>query len=494
MKYTIFAHGQVITVDPERRVIDNGAVVVENDLIVDIGGTDQIIEKYKGSETEIIDCNDKMILPGFVDVHAHAGHTMFTALGYATQSNWMDIMTELYHHNTTDEFWYTEGKLAALSRLKNGVTCGLSVLTNKQRSDDPIIGINHSNAYAEVGLREIIAVGPSNPPYPMNITRVDKDGSKRETYLSFEELMVGAEDTIAKVNHSHDGLIRGFIAPFVLVTSVNASAPTVADLAIKLTDHDRYMMKSVREVAKNKKTRIHTEAFGGMIRLAAQDKNALLGPDVHIQHCLGISLDEAKILADTGTHVSSTPNVAQFLNRCPVPELMEMGVNVAIATDGTSPANPFDIIQIARQTQLVHRGALRDKNYFPIGKLLEMITIDAAKAIGWDDEIGSLEIGKKADIITIDLNRPHLTPKLMSLHKLFLFGTGNDVDNVMVNGKMVMRDYEAVNVNAQKVMDAADKEARTTISRAGFEKHLMPCDSFWKSTRMYVNEDRFSES
>ncbi len=486
---TIFANGLVITVDPDRRIIENGAIVVKDNRIIDIGLADLILAQYN-SDAKIIDCKRKMILPGLIDVHGHAGHSMFTMLGYATRSNWMPLMTHIYHHNTKDDFWYYEGKLAALTRMKYGTTCGLSVMTNCQRSDDPILGINHSNGYAEVGIREIVATGPSNPPFPMNITRVDQNGNKRETYLSFDDLMRGAEDTIVAVNHAHDDLIRAFIAPFVMVTSVNPSDPTTPDAAIELDEHDRYMMKCVREVARRQNTRIHTEAFGGMIRMVQDDPNTLLGPDIHVQHLTGITTQEAKILADTHTHVSSTPGADQLIQRCPVPELIDMGVNVAISTDGTCPSNTFDLVEVARKTQLVHQAALRNSYYFPAGKLLEMITIDAAKAIGWDDEIGSLEVGKKADIITVDLNQPHLSPNAMALEKWIYMGSGRDVDNVMVNGKLVMKDRKAVQVDEEVIMQQADEVFHDTIQRAHAEEFTQPSDSFWGSTQITLEKER----
>lgn len=114
-----------------------------------------------------------------------------------------------------------------------------------------------------------------------------------------------------------------------------------------------------------------------MIHLAIQDKeNALLGPDVHLQHCRGVSFDEARILAETGTNVSASPGFGQVHARTPITELLEMGATVAISTDGTSPSTSFDMFQAMRKTQFVHRNALRDYYYLPPGKLLEMITID----------------------------------------------------------------------------------------------------------------------
>lgn len=486
---TIFSHGLVITVDPERRIIEDGAVVVEGTRIIEIDKTEPILAKY-GADAEIIDCQRKMILPGLVDVHGHAGHSMFIMLGYVTQTNWMPLLTHLYHHNTTDDFWYHEGRLAALTRMKYGTTCGLSVMTNCQRSDDPILGINHSNGYAEVGIREIVATGPSNPPFPRNITRVSSNGEKRETYLSFDDLMRGAEDTISAVHHSHDDLIRAVIAPFVLVTSVNPSTPTTPDVGTELDEHDKNMMRGVREIAKRQNTRIHTEAFGTMIQMVRDFPDALLGPDVHIQHCTGITTLETRILADSGTHVSSTADAMQLVQRCPVPELMDMGVNVAISSDGSSPCNTFDLVTVAQKTQLVHQAALRNSFYFPAGKLLEMITIDAAKAVGWDDEIGSLEVGKKADIITVDLNQPHLSPGSMSLRKWILMGSGKDVDNVMVNGKVVMRNRKATLVDEDEIMRTADRVSMETIQRGKVEEFLLPCDTFWGSTQMSLKKPR----
>ena len=97
-----------------------------------------------------------------------------------------------------------------------------------------------------------------------------------------------------------------------------------------------------------------------MIRLAAQSDDALLGPDVHVQHCKGISFEEAQILAETKTNVTTTPSWQQLHMRCPVPELLGLGVNVAVATDGTAPAMPFDLIRAARDTALLQQAAAND--------------------------------------------------------------------------------------------------------------------------------------
>ena len=182
------------------------------------------------------------------------------------------------------------------------------------------------------------------------------------------------------------------------------------------------MMKAIRGIARRQRVRIHTEAFGGMIRLAAQSDDALLGPDVHVQHCKGISFEEAQILAETKTTVTPTPSWQQLHMRCPVPELLGLGVNVAVATDGTAPAMAFDLIRAARDTALLQQAAANDPFLLPAGKCLAMITIDAAKAIGRETDLGSIEPGKLADIVSFNLRQPHLSPNLMPIHQLMLYG------------------------------------------------------------------------
>ena len=174
------------------------------------------------------------------------------------------------------------------------------------------------------------------------------------------------------------------------------------------------------------------------VRLAVRDDNAVLGPDVHIQHLRGFSLEEVDILARTGTHASHAASAGQAGSRCPVTELIQAGVNVAITTDGNSPKTSFDLFQAMRRAKVVHQLMARDMFLLPPGKLLEMVTVDAARALGRDDEIGSLEAGKKADAIVVDLRQPHLSPDFMIVHRLIYEAVGNDVEKVVVDGRVVM--------------------------------------------------------
>jgi cytosine/adenosine deaminase-related metal-dependent hydrolase len=277
-----------------------------------------------------------------------------------------------------------------------------------------------------------------------------------------------------------------FVTPFTIVTSLDPSNPTPPDAATSLTAHDRLQAKRVREIAAKWKTRIHSDAFAGMVRMAARDENALLGPDVHIQHLRGISLEEVAILARTGTHATHAPSAGQATGRCPVPELIQAGVNVAITTDGTSPKTTFDLFQAMRKAQLVHQLISRDMFLLPPGKLLEMVTIDAARALGWADEIGSLEVGKKADAIVVDMRQPHLMPNFMVVHRLVYEAVGNDVETVIVDGRVLMERRALLTVEEEGVLDLASAESAKLIARAGLQAHVH--EPGWGRLRLEFDE------
>jgi cytosine/adenosine deaminase-related metal-dependent hydrolase len=277
--------------------------------------------------------------------------------------------------------------------------------------------------------------------------------------------MAGAEAAIQQLNHSANDLIRAFITPFTIVPSLRTWGHSAPEEACQLTDFDRKQSRAVRELAAKYNTRIHSDAFGNLIRLASRDENALLGSDVILQHCLGITPEECRILAETKTNVAHSPE--GFYERCPYPELLEWGVNAVITTDGSAPRNSFDLLNAMRKVQFMEAVLHDDINYLPAGKLLEAVTIDAAKAMGWDKDIGSLEIGKKADVIIINANRAHMTPSHMPVHNVVYHAQGADVETVIIDGKLVLDEHKVTTVDEEALLEAADRESRETITRAG---------------------------
>ncbi len=463
----LLLHGTIVTVDGQRRIIGDGALAISGTRIVDIGSSDRLVARHPGKR--VLDCRGKMIIPGLIDAHGHAGHSLIRSVAADTNALWMRIVTPMYYHYVTRDYWYADGLVSGLERLCAGVTTSASIITSMPRSDDPAFAINHARAYSELGLREIICVGPAGLPWPQSVTRWESGKPERHA-VSFEEMIEGAESVIETLNGTSEGRIKVFLTPFTIVPSVEPSNASTPDWAVKLTENDRMQARRIRETARKWGVRIHSDAFAGQIRMAWQDKeNALLGSDVHLQHCWGISHEEIDILAETGTHVTHAPPGRST----PIMEMMARGVPVAITSDGAAPSRHFDMFQIARSAQSTqHILHNHDRYILPPGKIFEMITIDAAKAIGMDDEIGSLEIGKKADIVVIDMRKPHLTPNWMPVHRLVHQVLGSDVDTVFVNGKILMEDGIVLTADMHEALAFGEAEAKALMERAGLQAHM----------------------
>ena len=484
----LLEHGTVISMDPQRRVIEDGAVAVENGRILFVGEAAEAAQKFPQVKQRV-DCADKAILPGFIDAHSHGGHSLIRGAIFDC-SNWMAAFTQLYNHYVEDVYWYYEGRVSALDHLKAGITTTVSITGAQQRCDDPIFSINHAKAYAEAGLREIICNGPSQPPFPHKFSRII-NGKRVMREVSYEQMLQSTEAVIKTLNHTSNDRIRAYVSPYGVLMSTSASSPMQADQLVGgLTEFDQEHLKQMWRIAKDYDTRIHAEVYGGTIHQMYQSKYALLGPRVHLQHASGCSFDELQILADTGTNMGVT-----FQSTTMLIPMLWMGIKVAIATDGPKLLGNDDMFQSMRLTQLKHKDELMFSTNgmfnLPAHKLLEMVTIDAAKVIGWDDEIGSLEVGKKADIITVNLLNPRMTPRFNVVDTLVMLANGNDIDNVFVDGVCLLKDGRAQLVNEKKVLTEGEDMARRSLERAGFDAFIEQ-EPAWGQIRRYETREKFS--
>ena len=157
--------------------------------------------------------------------------------------------------------------------------------------------------------------------------------------------------------------------------------------------------------------------------------------------------------------------VASILGRCPAIELMTAGATVALGSDATAPDRSADMFRHMQQAMHYHRTHFRDPSVLPAGRALAMCTIDAARALGMENRIGSIEQGKLADLILVNLKQAHLYPPNMPLHRLIYFANGNDVLTVMVDGEVVYRDRVALRVDEQEILTNAAQEAEGMVRR-----------------------------
>jgi cytosine/adenosine deaminase-related metal-dependent hydrolase len=197
----------------------------------------------------------------------------------------------------------------------------------------------------------------------------------------------------------------------------------------------------------------------------------LVGPDVVLVHMVWIDDQDIRILAETGTSVSHNPSSNSKLGSgvCPVPKLLAAGVNVALGCDGGPSNNTYDLLAEMKLAALVHKAVSRDPTVVPAETVLEMATINGAKALRWEHEIGSLEVGKKADLVVVDRERAHMAPGLNPVSSLVYASTGADVDSVMVDGRWLVRDGRLLTIDEERAVAQARERAGRLYRSTGID-------------------------
>ena len=190
-------------------------------------------------------------------------------------------------------------------------------------------------------------------------------------------------------------------------------------------------------------------------------------------------------MVESGAAIVHNPSaVMSIRGRCPVPELIEAGVTVLIGSDGAAPDRGYDMFRHMAQAMHYHRRHFRDPLVLPPGKALEMVTIDAARGLGLADEIGSIEVGKRADPTLVDMAKPHLYPPNMPVTRIAHFANAADVDAVVVDGRVLMRGRRVATIDEREVLEEARVECELMLDRAGLRHLTVEPDDYWRGSRL----------
>lgn len=472
----LITDGTVITMDPARRVIDDGAVAVVGNRIAAVGTTAELQARFR--PREVIDARRKVVMPGLIDGHGHAGHELLKTLG-ADHDDWDSIVERMYAHASTPDFWKADAMLAGLERLKFGVTTSVNFFgggDDVYRVDDPKYGDAYLNAVKDVGVRWFLGVGPRRGPYPSSFTEWNGNAHK-DIQVTFDRQIEVSETLIRKWNGAADGRVHMAVVFPTISPNEKLAGPALDEV------------KREAHIARDLSKRYHVFFLqDGHTRgtvTYANDVLGLLGPDVILSHATNLTDEEIKLIASTGTRISHNPSaVFSMYGRNPATELIDAGAIVMLGSDGVAPDRSFDMFRHMFQATRYHRFYFHDAKVLPAGKVLEMTTIDAARALDMEKEIGSLEPGKKADIILVDWFKPHLVPMNMPVYRMVYYANGEDVSTVVVDGRVLMRDRRVLTVDEKKILDAAQRESDLAIRRAGLQDMTALPDGFWGTTRL----------
>ncbi|MGZ8155556.1 MAG: amidohydrolase family protein [Burkholderiales bacterium] len=480
MQDLLFHDATVVTMDARRSILEHTSVAVRDGRIVEVGPAGELRDRYRSART--IDCTHKAVLPGLVDLHGYLGGSLLKSVGQNLDGGARRTMLEdLLPAFTDEEWWEADAQLNALERLKMGTTCMFSMMGgNGTRTDDVVFTRIAARELDRIGLRTRIGLGPARPPWPRKFTYW-RNGVRTERRVSFEEVIENCDRLLSEQARNPAGIVDYGVA-LSRIGNRNEHDPVWSP------EREQWIHRQAETIANLQKkygVTFWTHMYGNAVEYAHDHKLGLLGPQTVLSHCTGISERAIGIMRDTGTHAAHHPRAGRiytYPGRAPVPELIAAGVNVALGSDSPSTHNCdlFLDMKAAIDQQRIH---FKDPNLLPPGKVLEMATIDGYKSLGLDKELGSIEAGKQADMITVDLFQPHLYPSDMLIYRLVYNATGSDVADVVVGGRLVMEGRKILTVDEAETLARVQAVYERFVERAQLGPLRSNPERFWGFAR-----------
>lgn len=415
----------------EKDIIRKADLYVEGNRIVSID------EEPKGFQAEkIIEGKDRLAIPGLINCHTHSYMSfMRNVADDLSFMDWLFDTIDPIEQKMTDEDTYWGACLAIIEMMKSGTTCFNDMQMNIHQT---------TRAVKESGMRAVICRGL--------VGSGDDEGGQMRLRQAFEERDAAKDcDRLSFMLGPH--------APYTC---------------------DEGYMRIVSEEAKKNHMRIHVhlseseseiqqikEKYGcSPIEMA--ERNGLFDVPAIAAHCVQITESDMEILKAKGVSVVTNPASNMKLGNgfAPVPEMLEKGINVCIGTDGAASNNSLNLFHEMSLLALIHKGVKRTPQCISAAQNFRIATINGAKALGLSEEIGSLEVGKKADIAILNLNTPSLTPRNNLLAGLSYSANGSEVETVIIDGKITMENRRVLTMDEEVVYEKVNE----IITRMGLDK------------------------
>jgi len=431
----VVTNGIVVTVDRDRHVIQRGAVAIDGRDIVAVDAAERIAAGYRGRDT--IDAGGGVIMPGLINTHTHAPMVLFR--GLADDLALMDWLQKYIFpaeaKTVSPEFVRVGTRLAALEMIESGTT----TYTDMYYFEDEI-----ARTTKATGLRGVL--GQTIIGFPVPDAKTPAEGLARAERFAKE--------------FANDDLITPAVAPHAMYTNDTETLKACRALA------DRLHIPLITHLAEtNDEVKTANEKYH-MTPTAYLESIGFFGPRTLVAHAVHVTPADIQMLAARHVGVSHNPesNMKLASGIAPVESMRRAGVVVGLGTDGAASNNDLDMFEAMRQAAFLHKLANDDPRAIPAPVAVEMGTVDGARALGMDKEIGSLEAGKRADVIVVSMASARQTPMYDAVSHLVYVTRGDDVRTTIVNGRVLMRDRKVLSLDEPHVL--ADARAYADKVRA----------------------------
>ena len=422
----ILTGGIVVTMDPAGRVLSPGAVAIDGRNIAAIDTPDAIASRY--SSQNVIDATGQVVMPGLINTHTHAPMVLYR--GLADDLALMDWLQKYIFpaeaKTVTPDFVRAGTRLAVLEMIESGTT----TYADMYYYEEEIARVTR-----DAGLRGVL--GQTIIQFPVPDAKTPKEGLARtESYIK---------------EFANDDLIVPAVAPHSMYTLDSETLKAARGLADRA--HVPVLIH-LSETADEIKTSLEAHKATPAAYL---DSLGFWGPRTVAAHGVWLSAADMTILARHHVGVSHNPesNMKLASGAAKVTEMQRAGIIVSLGTDGAASNNDLDMFEAMRQAAFLAKLQTSDPRAVPARKALEMATIDGARALGMDTLVGSLEPGKRADVITVSTAAARQTPMYDPLSHLVYVTRGDDVRTTIVNGRVLMRDRNVLTLDASRVVSDA---------------------------------------
>src|SRR5580658_3702024 len=431
----IWSARYVITENAQHRVIENGAVAIRGERIVGVGTKAEIDERFQARQR--VDRPDAILAPGLIDTHTHAAMSLFRGIADDKKlQDWLqNFIFPAEAKNVSPDFVRWGTRLGCLEMLLGGTT----TFTDMYYFEDVV-----AEVAKEAGMRGVL--GETLIGFPVADARTPVDALKfTERYL---------------MRFRGDPLVTAAVAPHALYTNSDETLKAARMLA------NKYNAPLVIHLSETKKENDDELAKRRTTPTKTLDSLGVFNGRTVAAHCVWVNEADMAILKARNVGVAHCPssNMKLASGVAPVVRMLALGINVGLGPDGPAGSNNdfnmFEEMDLAAKLQKV---TTLDPQALPATTALEMATIRGARALGMDKEIGSLETGKRADMIEVRLDRPNAVPLYDAISQMVYALKGEDVRDVMVNGKPVVRDAKILTLDERAILAKAE-EYRVKVS------------------------------
>jgi len=463
----LITNALIMTMDPARRVLQNSFLTVEGDKITDIGSMKKLV---KSEAKKIIDAKGKLVMPGLINVHSH-GVAILLRGGLSQDRSLYDWMLNVLYPGlqayTLDDF-----KIGVRLFVDEAIRSGITTIVDNEGTQSQEKQRAMVDVYKKSGMRAIYGRMFNDLPPPSSLAdyykileaKSPKVGHVEDYFIEDTQVALNSIENLIKEYNSEDSMVQIWLSPHApswcskegLTGSLEIAQRCDTRLTIHLSE-----------------TSVEFRPFG-VSTTEYLDSIKFLNPRLLAAHCVWVDDRDIRLLKQNDVKIAHQPTSNMYLASgiAPIPKILAQGITVGLGSDDGNCNDSVNILNEIRTASLIHKANMVDASCVTAEQATEMATIEGAKALGMENEIGSLEVGKKADIIILDLNAPHLRP-MHHLPSMLAYQTrGTEVEIVIVNGKILMENHKHTWMSEDdesKLLEQAQTSSVAIKDRAGLE-------------------------